>query len=226
MDFKINQFEQTALKGLPHLPRLVYLELRPHMDYSTGIVGIKRGVSYQSLREELYVEPHQGYASGSPSKDQIRRSIKTLERAGLISIHSESKKLIVKCELATWDNCAQNKVATKAPHQVATKSPFKNSDKTSTFEFETVKATTDENAKAATPPVSDNYFIFLRESFEKFWQLYPVKQSKPKAWDVFQNLSPTEQLISQMIDALEKQITYRVDAAAQNHWMPNWKHVI
>jgi len=68
------------------------------------------------LREELYVEPHQGYASGSPSKDQMRRAVKTLERAGLISIHSEGKKLIVKCELATWDYCDQNKVATKAPH--------------------------------------------------------------------------------------------------------------
>ena len=123
MDFKINQAERDALNGLPHLPRLVYLVLRPYMDYSAGIVGIKRGISYQALREELYVEPHKGYKSGSPSKDQMRRAIKTLERAGLISIQSEGKKLILKCELASWDFSDQNKVATKPPQEVATKAP-------------------------------------------------------------------------------------------------------
>ena len=73
MDYRINQQERAALKGIPHLPRLLYLEgIRPYMDYGTGIVGIKRGISYQSLGEELYVEPHVGYASGSPSKQQLR----------------------------------------------------------------------------------------------------------------------------------------------------------
>ncbi|OGT42754.1 MAG: hypothetical protein A3F13_02255 [Gammaproteobacteria bacterium RIFCSPHIGHO2_12_FULL_40_19] len=78
------------------------------MDYSTGIVGIKCGLSYQSLREELYVETQRGKTGGSPSKEQMRRVLKTLERAGLISIQSESKKLILKCEVATWDFSTQN----------------------------------------------------------------------------------------------------------------------
>src|SRR3990167_10495810 len=102
MDFKINQQERDALKGLPHLARLAYFEaIRPYMDFDTGIVGIKRGISYQSLGEELYVESHVGYVSGSPSKQQLRRALKTLERASLISIQSVGKKLILKCELAS-----------------------------------------------------------------------------------------------------------------------------
>src|SRR3990167_579351 len=134
MRFQINQYERDALKGLPHLPRLVYLEaIRPYMDYAAGIVGIKRGISYQSLREELYVEPHRGYVSGSPSKDQMRRALKTLERAGLLSIQSEDKKLILKCELAKWDYSTQNKVATKAPQQLNTPVNTKNKIKTSGY---------------------------------------------------------------------------------------------
>jgi hypothetical protein len=69
---------------LPYLQQLIYIHgLKPYLDYQNEMIGIKRKVSYQSLSEALYIEPHQGYVqSGSPSKDQIRRSLKALERAG------------------------------------------------------------------------------------------------------------------------------------------------
>lgn len=225
MDYKINQDERNALKGLPHLPRLVYLEaLRPYMDFATGFVGIKRGVSYQSLSEELYVEPHTGYESGSPSRQQMRRAVKTLEREGLVAIQSEGKRLVLHCPLATSDYSAQNKADTNQTQQGDTKAIAQNTAKIGNYAFISKKDDTGSSAQADIPPVSDNYFIFLRESFEKFWQLYPVKQSKQKAWNVFQNLSPTAELLNQIIDALEKQIAYRLEAAAHNHWMPNWRH--
>jgi len=53
------------------------------VDYKTGLVGIRRGVSYQSLKEALYIEPHPGIQSGSPGKDQLRRALNGLEKAGL-----------------------------------------------------------------------------------------------------------------------------------------------
>lgn len=225
MNFKITQQERGALQGLPYLPRLAYLiGIRPYMDYGTGIVGIKRGISYQSLREELYIEPHKGYASGSPSKDQMRRAVKTLERAGLISIQSEGMKLILKCELATWDYCDQNKVATKAPQVTATKTPYIDTDKSINYNLTRQKAATTEIAKAATPPVSDINYIFVCDAFKKFWRLYPIKQSKPKAWDAFQTLAPNAELLDLIIDALTKQCAYRKEAAANNYWMPHWKH--
>nr|BDD46937.1 hypothetical protein 7 [Coxiellaceae bacterium] len=62
MCFKINQFEQGALAGLPHIQQLLYLlALRPYMDFATGVVGLKRKISHQSITEVLYVEPHRGY---------------------------------------------------------------------------------------------------------------------------------------------------------------------
>lgn len=57
---KVTDEELSALRGLPHLQQLLYLTgIKPYVDYRTGIVGISRGISYQSLAEELYIEPHQ-----------------------------------------------------------------------------------------------------------------------------------------------------------------------
>ncbi len=228
MDYKINQQERNALKGLPHLSRLTYLEaLRPYMDYSTGIVGIKRGISYQSLREELYVEPHTGYVnSGSPSKQQIRRAIETLVRAGLIVIQSIGKKLILKCELATWDYCDQNKPGTNPTYQQGTNPTSENNIKTSDYGFSNAKADTGKSAQPDTPPVSgiNNIIFCLENAFKKFWQMYPEKNSKTKAWEMFQKLSPSAELFDVMIKALEMQCDYRKKALSHNHWMPHWKN--
>lgn len=227
MDFKINQQERNALKGLPHLPRLTYLEaIRPYMDYATGIVGIRRGISYQSLREELYVETQRGNAGGSPSKDQMRRAVKTLERAELISIQSEGKRLILKCELATTDYCDQNLLARRAPHDATTRAPSKNISKTSDCDFKTEKANISKNALPATPPVSgiNNIIFCLENAFEKFWQMYPVKNGQAKTWEIFLQLSPTPELFSQIIGGLEKQCAHYQTQKAQGNWMPHWRN--
>src|SRR3990167_7338876 len=110
---KITQEEFSALEGLPHLQQLLYFRgIKPYIDYRTGIVGIMRGISYQSLAEALYVEPHQGIKSGNPSKDQIRRAIKGLEKAGLLRIQSMQWKLVFHCLLATQAFSHSNKPAT------------------------------------------------------------------------------------------------------------------
>ena len=91
----ITHQELSALSGLPHLQQLLYFRgIRPYVDYQTGLVGIKRGVSYQSFSEALYIEPHQGIKGGSPSRDQLRRALRGLERAGLLEIRSFEQKLI------------------------------------------------------------------------------------------------------------------------------------
>ena len=81
MDFVINENELTALCGLPHIQQLAYLRgIRPYMDVQTGLVGIKRGISYQSIAEQLYIEPHQGIKSESCSRAQWMHILK---RAGI-----------------------------------------------------------------------------------------------------------------------------------------------
>ncbi len=225
MDYRINQRERDALKGLPHLARLTYLEaLRPYMDYATGVIGIKRGISYQSLTEELYVEPHPGYKSGSPSRQQMRRVLKSLERSGLISIQSASKKLVIKCELATWDYCEQKQVGTKPTHQANTKATGKNGLTTRIFNPSLQKADTPKTTQADTPPESGINIIFLEQEFEKFWSIYPIKQSHNKAWEAFKAISPTQAQLQTILDGLIKQVEHYNQAKAQGHWMPNWKH--
>ncbi|HHT0594992.1 TPA: protein LvrA [Legionella anisa] len=97
----VNAQELEALMELPYIQRLAYLMgIRPYMDRETCIVGIKRRISYQSLRETLYVAPIAGVKTGSPSQQQVKRAVKSLERAGLIEIKSTTRHLILKCLLA------------------------------------------------------------------------------------------------------------------------------
>ena len=106
----VNSEELSALMELPHIQRVAYLmAIRPYMDRKTLIVGIKRRISYQSIRETLYVGPIAGVKTGAPSIQQVRRTVKSLERAGLISIHSTQKHLVLKCILAEMHFSDQNK---------------------------------------------------------------------------------------------------------------------
>ncbi|BAQ39289.1 hypothetical protein Z046_31700 [Pseudomonas aeruginosa VRFPA09] len=67
--FQINDEEREALRGLPMLAREIYVfAVRPFMDFATGVVGERRGISWKSIAEELYVEPHQGIKGGGPPK--------------------------------------------------------------------------------------------------------------------------------------------------------------
>jgi hypothetical protein len=111
-----NEIEQ--LSGLPHTAIVLYLVLRRCMDYATGEVGITRRVSWQGLREELYVEPGPGMRdSGSPSLGQIRRVCGHLERSGLVRRDSiEREQLIFLLPKAQTDNLVQNKPGTKPAH--------------------------------------------------------------------------------------------------------------
>lgn len=119
MAMKLNDDELDALEGLPWIARLVYVfSLRRHMDYVTGTVGMTRQISWQSVSEDLYVEPHQGIkASGSPTAKQLRHSVEWLERAGLVTRSRRSnrskKQLVFFCPLAGTDKSARNKVGSK-----------------------------------------------------------------------------------------------------------------
>ena len=153
--FQLNDEEHCALRGLSYLQRCVYVfGLRPFMDFSTGLVGThKRRISYQSLREELYVNPAPGVANtGSPSKDQIRRAINGLERAGLICIESTKRHLIVKCLLATKDNFDQKQAATKALQKKKQKNSSENSAIALDNEQSIVQEKDEKRTQAAIPP--------------------------------------------------------------------------
>jgi hypothetical protein len=93
------------------------------MDYATGITGVKREISYKSLAEEVYVKPRRGVNNNNNSRDQVKRALIVLEKAGLIERQSivtkDEKQLILKCLLAETDDSAQNKAAPWPPHSTA-----------------------------------------------------------------------------------------------------------
>ena len=224
----INHCERSALSGLPYLQQLIYIHgLKPYVDYQTDMIGIKRKVSYQSLSEALYIEPHQGFVqSGSPSKDQIRRSLKALERAGLIEIQSLDKQLIFKCLLLERDRSVQNKLATNPPHQATTNPPDINNEKSVSYDNPSQNADTPKTAKPAIPQNNiNNYFLFfLLNAFEAFWETYPLKADKDNALEVFKKLNPSQALLDEIMAGLQRQIEFYQSQQAAGIWMPAWKY--
>jgi hypothetical protein len=225
MDFLfINTHELSALTGLSHIQQLTYLiGIRPYMDRKSQIVGIKRKISYQSLSEALYVEPHQGIQSGSPSKPQMRRIVKGLEQAGLIQIQSTRENLILKCLLANANNSVQNKPVTKPSSYPGIVEHVNNPVVSRISGDQSLKADIGKTAKAVIPHNSDNIFIFLNNKFEKFWSSYPHPQHKEKTWEEFKKLNPDDVLFSRIITALEAQRQRYEHIQNAGQWQPAWK---
>ena len=221
MNFMINGDELMALGGLPHLQQLVYLRgVRPYMDVKTGIVGIKRRISYQSIAEQLYIESHQGIKSCSFTKTQIRRALSTLERVGLITMQSKEFQLILKCDLATQGYSIQNKVITNLTQQADTNPAQKHPVQSSLVEVMHTKHDIPQPSKADTP-LKNSYLYFL---FEKFWESYPQKKSKQKAQAVFEQLNPDPNLFAVIMQNLEEQINHAALMNAHGQWVPAWKY--
>ena len=221
MDFLINDEELARLSGLSHLQQLAYLRgIRPYMDVKTGLVGVKRRISHQSIAEQLYVEPHQGTKSQSFSRDQVRRSIAGLVRAGIVTVQSEDMQLILKCELATAHYCVQNKAAINPPQKAAINQPEVSLVNIGLSEVGSLKADILEPQKAATP-LKSSYLYFL---FDKFWESYPQKKSKQKAQDVFEQLNPDHSLFEAIMQALEAQINHVALMQLRGSWVPPWKY--
>ncbi|HAT9314939.1 TPA: hypothetical protein JBB95_03415 [Legionella pneumophila subsp. pneumophila] len=221
----VNTDELSALMGLPYIQQSAYLlGIRPYMDRETFLVGVKRKISYQQLSEELYVEPHQGFEhSGSPSRQQLRRIIYALERAGLVEIQSIGKQLILKCLLANSDLSIQNKLDTNPTHQPNTNPNDKNHIKSLGYDKGYRKPNTVKNIKPDTPHNSEDLYVCVRQQFQKFWSLYPQKQDETRAYQEFFKIRPDDQLFSQMLDALQAQIQNRHEMELAGEWVPKWK---
>ncbi len=221
----INTQELSALMGLPHIQQSAYLlGIRPYMDRKTFIVGIKRRISYQSLSEALYIEPHQGFkSSGSPSRPQLRRVISGLERAGIVAIQSSDKNLILKCLLANADNSIQNKPVTNPAPQPDTNQSSKKDYKSTNYSNKTQKPDIGQTAKPGTPHNSEDLYVCVYTQFEKFWEIYPNKIGKQGAFEEFKKLQPSDALLTEIRIAINKQTNATDLLQSQGHWIPKWK---
>ncbi|HAT4455372.1 TPA: Vir protein [Legionella pneumophila] len=222
----ITHRELSALSGLPYLQQLTYLHgIKPYVDYKTGLVGIRRGISYQSMSEALYIEPHSGIKSGSPSKDQLRRALKGLEKVGLIEIQSWERKLVLRCLLLDRHESVQNKPAIKTLEHTASNTPERNLMDSTKSNINTSEQDTFKKPEPTTPQDNNNYFfISLSQAFEEFWDLYPLKKEKENAFEMFKKLKPSHALVQEIMARLTEQIQFDLQKRSEGVWMPAWKY--
>lgn len=226
MDFLfINTQELTALMDLPLIQRVAYIMgIRPYMDKQTCIVGIKRKISYQSLREVLYVAPIPGVKAEYPSLQQARRAVKSLERTGLVAIQSTEKNLILKCLLAETDKSVQNKAGMRPTSEVDTRQVCYTDVKSTAYKNTSRQPDIRKTAQADTPHNSENKYVCLSKFFEKFWEIYPQPQNKTHAWNEFQKLNPDEVLFSKIMMALNVQLNHHQQQQSAGLWVPHWRY--
>ncbi|HIG0430785.1 TPA: Vir protein [Legionella pneumophila] len=216
MDFLfVTTYELDALSEIPLMQRVVYLMgIRPYMDRKTFMVGIKRKISYQSLRETLYVAPIKGVKTGCPSHQQMKRVIKSLARQGIIEICSTSKNLIVKCLLANpYEPIEIENESQPEPN------PSKQAEQNQPLPSENLKSIKPEKSsysKSGFKAQPSSNLKELYQKFEQFWQLYPLPSYKNEAWKQFQQIAPDDRLFAQIIDGLQEQLTTVNRSGA--HW--------
>lgn len=216
--------ERDALYGLPHVVRLAYYEgIRPYLDIRTGLVGMMRSISYQSLREELFVEAHPGYKQTDVSKDAVRRIIKRLESVNLVEVKSTKTKLILYCPIAHQYLSERNKLASKSPSKIDNVNETQSSENTSDTSEQMNKPGKVNDAEVATPKECKENIVYLQR-FEKFWQSYPQKKARQSAEDAFISLAPSDGLLERILSAIEQQKHERLMSKSQGKFVPNWKN--
>ena len=83
---ELEQLHELVWQGYPLAMVLYVMDLRRYMDVGTGIVGDRRRICEQGLRETLEREAKRG-PKGAPkrrSRDYIQRQLSALEKFGLI----------------------------------------------------------------------------------------------------------------------------------------------
>jgi hypothetical protein len=155
----LNEDEFEAFEGLPHLAIVLYIKaIRPFMDYQTGITGWKRGISYQSMGEELYIEHQRGRhtsASGSPSKDSLRNAVQSLVNIGLLTTIPAAKRLVFQLNYATVNKSNSTMTPTSAPQTTHTSAPQAEAAELQAFEdFKEEMNPTPDPLMNPTPQVS------------------------------------------------------------------------
>lgn len=221
MSLILKEEEMMLLRGLPYLHQVLYIQaIRPYMDSKTGMVGVKRKISRQSLKETVYIEPRKGKKYGDVSIDQVRRAIKVLEKAGLIKIKSEDYYLIFECVLWGKGECVQNKPARAAPPLNSEKAPdlkiVKTSDFTDEKQYylnETDPSCASPKIEKAAPPLTsidiyNKLYISNICRFEEFWSAYPRKENKKKAFDIWKRKKIEEIAETVIADVLKRKKQY------------------
>lgn len=180
---QLNSDELNALAGLPSLHVHLYvLAIRQKMDFKSGIVGAKKGcyISWQYLHEAVWINPEAGITYKQPTKNQLRRAVKKLEKKGLLTVLSDEKHLVFKCLLAITDNSAQNQADRKTTPRPTEKQHPQNPLKSSLELVDNLPGRHTLNAQADIHPYAvkdikkkDNTIVLSKKESARRKQLPP-----------------------------------------------------
>lgn len=102
--FLVTDEEMDALHELPWVAQLAYLRaLRPHMDYETGLIGVRRKISRRQIAEEITVPSCRGRHSDdkeAPTEKAIRCALESLCDAGVIERKGDNGALVFFAKIA------------------------------------------------------------------------------------------------------------------------------
>ncbi|MGH8381765.1 DnaT-like ssDNA-binding domain-containing protein [Pseudomonas sp.] len=119
--FQINDDEWGALAEEPAELLKLYCAIRRFMDYRTGIAGIKRRLSEQMFREELYVAPLPGrHAPAEVTRQKVRSLLKRLEAIGMTK---PIGPLVFELPLASWDGLPKTGATKEQPEEQPEEQP-------------------------------------------------------------------------------------------------------
>ncbi|NUO87679.1 MAG: hypothetical protein HOQ37_16420, partial [Cupriavidus sp.] len=155
---KLNEAELSALSGMDYAAICMYvMAIRPRMDFRTGAVGLAPRISWQALKEWLYIEPRPGVKATIPSIEAIRRMAQQLVKHGLVRIGSRDKQLVFFCPLADTDKNVRKKADSKPTGQADRQADTSEANHGAGFREEADRqADIGENAKADTHPDTGN----------------------------------------------------------------------
>jgi hypothetical protein len=154
----LNEAELNQFTDWNEFDVKLYLSIRKYMDGVTGVTGVKRGISWQSLSEEMWIQAERGSTSvaGSPTKKKLRCAVQRLVRKGLLSVLSEEKQLIFKCVLAPWGQSVQNMKGRGRAHVNGIQEYENTTENTDYFESSDEMNGIPKNTKKGTPLLSNN----------------------------------------------------------------------
>ena len=211
--FKINDREWEVLFDEPDYLLKMYLGIRKHMDYKTGISGYSRRLSEHFFRELISYSSRSGRKAYIVTRSKIRNGLNVLEKLGLIS---PLGMFVFQCHLADWDNFVQNKydqaTTTVDPKARVQTTTLKNTHKLlnkkdSSYKYQPnpcLSSSSRDLGRYNPPPVTgylplsnyiDNYTLQplhtsargeIENTFNEFWRIYPRKDGRKKAYAIWQ----------------------------------------
>lgn len=220
----MNRKEYEILYGKDAVIKCLYVfGLRRYVDYKTGIVGIKRGISWQSLSEEMYVDPSSGVSrrnTGSFHKSRIRRAMHQLEKIGLVKNRSTATRLIFELPFVTRNIFVQSQADIKSTHHPDIEydivSQRKNDVLSASFDNSNHRVNREDDIgitfQADTPHISNinnnNYHYHYHSCrFKEFKSIYPNQSNMKQAeaiWKKKKLDKKADHIISDVLKRKEK----------------------